>query len=95
MIWGWAECFEATGFLGDTGGKDLYISTVIHESYIKVNEEGTEAAAATGVGMRVTSIEPVEMEHFRADHPFVFMIVDNPTKSILFMGRVLKPEYKD
>ncbi len=58
-----------------------------------VNEEGTEAAAATGVavGARVAMI-PREPPLFRADHPFLFLIVDNRTKSILFLGRVVEPK---
>jgi serpin B len=78
-------------FSGMTGNKDLFISAVVHKAYVDVNEEGTEAAAATGVVMRVTSVEtppPV----FRADHPFIFLIRDNHTGSILFLGRLENPK---
>ncbi|MHC4757426.1 MAG: serpin family protein [Planctomycetota bacterium] len=77
-------------FSGMNGKRDLFISAVIHKAYVDVNEEGTEAAAATAVGIRLTAIEeppPV----FRADRPFVFLIRDKVTGSILFLGRVMKP----
>jgi len=57
-----------------------------------VNEEGTEAAGATGVVVGTTSVPPPPVE-FRADHPFLFLIRDNGTESILFMGRVTNLEY--
>jgi serpin B len=81
-------------FSGMTGNRDLFISAVVHKAYIDVNEEGTEAAAATGVTMKLTGIgtpPPV----FRADHPFIFLIRDNQTGSILFLGRVANPVLKD
>jgi serpin B len=76
-------------FSGMNGAGGLCISDVFHKAFIEVNEEGTEAAAATAVVMRTTAIElPVV---FRADHPFVFIIKDNRSGSILFMGRVMNP----
>ena len=82
-------------FSGMTGNKDLKISQVIHQAFVEVNEEGTEAAAATG-GIMVTnsigSSSKPRIPIFRADHPFVFMIKQNNTGSILFMGRVSNPE---
>ena len=77
-------------FSGMTGNRDLFISAVIHKAYVEVNEEGTEAAAATGVTMKLTSI-PTPSPVFRADHPFIFLIRDNQTGSILFLGRVANP----
>jgi serpin B len=68
----------------------LAISDVIHQAYVKVNEEGTEAAAATGVAMRLTAM-PAPPPVFRADHPFIFLIKDNTTGSILFLGRITDP----
>src|SRR5262249_31659077 len=68
----------------------LYISDVIHKAFVDVNEEGTEAAAATAVivGARdVSKPNPV----FRADHPFVFVIRDNKSGAILFVGRLANP----
>ncbi len=81
---------KAADFSGMTGGKDLFISNVIHKAFVKVNEEGTEAAAATGVTMSLTAM-PAPPPVFRADHPFVFIIQDNNTNSILFIGRVVDP----
>ena len=77
-------------FSGMTGNKDLFISAVVHKAYVDVNEEGTEAAAATGVAMKLTSVAPPPPV-FRADHPFVFLIRDNHTGSILFLGRTANP----
>jgi len=74
-------------FSGMTGKQDLFISNVIHKAFVDVNEEGTEAAAATAVTMRLISMPP----EFRADHPFVFTIRENQTGSILFVGRILDP----
>ena len=80
-------------FSGMTGKRDFAISEVIHKAYIDVNEEGTEAAAATSVTMRTMAMRPVEQAPpvFRADHPFVFLIRDNRSDSILFMGRMANP----
>ena len=84
---------DKADFSGMTGGRDLFISAVIHKAFVDVNEEGTEAAAATGVIMEPTSAasDPTEPPVFRADHPFVFMIRDNRNGSILFMGRMANP----
>jgi serpin B len=80
-------------FSGMTGGKDLFISAVIHKAFVDVNEEGTEAAAATGLIITATSAapDPTEPPVFRADHPFIFMIRDNRNGSIMFMGRIRNP----
>jgi serpin B len=75
---------------GMDGKKDLYISGVVHKAYIAVDEAGTEAAAATGVIISTTSM-PINVKDFTMDSPFIFLIRDNPTGSILFMGRVLDP----
>jgi serpin B len=72
-------------FSGINGKEDLFISAIIHKAFVEVNEEGTEAAAATGVVMRLTSIGPAPIPVFRADHPFLFLIRDNLTGSILFI----------
>lgn len=77
-------------FSGMTGNRELKISNVIHQAYVDVNEEGTEAAAATAVVMQLKSIS--RTPSFRADHPFMFMIVERKLKSILFVGRVVKPQ---
>jgi serpin B len=67
-------------------GKGLFISFVLHQAYIKVDEEGTEAAAATAVGISKTAAMT-----FRADHPFIFIIQERKTGNILFIGRVVDP----
>jgi serpin B len=79
----------AADFSGMTGGRDLFIGEVIHQAYVKVDEKGTEAAAATAVVMKITAIP--ETKVFRADHPFIFIIQEKETGSILFMGRVVNP----
>ena len=80
-------------FSGMTPGPQLYISTVIHKAFVEVNEEGTEAAAATAVVMNAKmSVSVMERPHlFLADHPFVFAIRDLRSGSILFMGRLSRP----
>ncbi len=69
----------------------LFIGAVVHKAFIDVGEEGTEAAAATGVIVGVTSVMPEPPVVFRADRPFLFLIRDNSTGAILFVGRVAKP----
>jgi serpin B len=88
--------FQRAGadFSGMTGKPDLWISGVIHKAFVDVNEEGTEAAAATGVIMRFAMARQAQPQVpiiFRADHPFVFVIRDNRSGAILFMGRVSDP----
>ena len=80
---------ESADFSGMTGKKDLFISFVIHQAYVKVDEKGTEAAAATAVGMELTAVMPRNV--FRADHPFIFLIQDEGTGNILFFGRMVDP----
>ena len=77
-------------FSGMTGRTNLFISHVLHKAFVEVNEEGTEAAAATAVVMSLRGI-PEPPPVFRADHPFIFMIRDNTSGGILFMGKVLNP----
>ena len=80
-------------FSGMTGKQDLCISEVIHQAFINVDEKGTEAAAATAVIMKATAIRmPNEPKIFNADHPFIFLIKDNTTGSILFMGKIMNPK---
>ena len=81
-----AFTFDAN-FSGMTGREDIYINSVIHKAFIEVNEEGTEAAAATAVVMVGTSIGYT----FNADHPFIFLIQHKETGNILFMGKVINP----
>lgn len=90
---GMTDAFSAgrADFSGMNGKKDLFISAVIHKAYVDVNEEGTEAAAATAVTVRVTSVRPTQIPVFRADHPFLFLIRDNQSGNILFIGRLMNP----
>lgn len=80
----------AADFSGMDGTKNLSIQSVIHQAFIDVNEEGTEATASTGVVFGVTSMPP-PVPVFRADHPFIFMIQERGTGNILFLGRVVNP----
>jgi len=75
-------------FTGINESDDLYIGKAIHKAFVNVGERGTEAAAATAIEARLTSGPPAV---FRADHPFIFLIQDNQTGNILFMGRVADP----
>jgi serpin B len=80
---------ERSDFSGINGEKSLFISDIFHKAFVEVNEEGTEAAASTGFALvKSAHIEP---PIFRADHPFMFIIRDNRSDSILFMGRVMNP----
>lgn len=74
-------------FSGMDDSRNLFIDEVIHKAFVEVNEEGAEAAAATAVGIRTTSMPP----QFIADHPFLFLIRENSTGTILFIGRVMNP----
>ena len=82
---------ETADFSGMDGTRSLYIGTVIHQAFVDVNEEGTEAAAATGIGMRATSAKPQDPIIFKADHPFIFVIQNKENGNILFMGKVVNP----
>ncbi|MFC2010064.1 serpin family protein [Chloroflexota bacterium] len=77
-------------FSGMTGGRDLYIAEVIHKAFVSVDEAGTEAAAATAVMMELTAMpeKPIEVT---IDHPFIFLIRDIETGTVLFVGRVMNP----
>jgi len=89
-----AFVFGAADFSGMDGTRNLYIDNVIHQAFVEVNEEGTEAAAATAVIMGWGSVGDVEepvISVFRADHPFIFIIQQKETGNILFMGRVSNP----
>ncbi len=84
---GMRDAFAEADFSGMTGARDLFIGAVVHKAFVDVNEEGTEAAAATAVVMLRSSLPPP----FRADHPFLFLIRDTRSGSILFLGRVINP----
>lgn len=80
---------QKADFTGMSPNNDLVLSKVVHKSFVEVNEEGTEAAAATGAVMMMRCL--MRPERFNADHPFLFFIRHNPTKSILFYGRFCSP----
>lgn len=75
-------------FTGMSVKKDLFISQVIHKAFLEVNEEGTEAAAATGILMMRSRVPKII---FKADHPFLFFIRHNKSQTILFYGRFCSP----
>jgi serpin B len=81
---------DAADFSGMNTEDSLFIDKVIHQAFIEVNEKGTEAAAATGVSVKLSAaVSP--QKTFNADHPFVFLIRDVDTGVIMFMGRVTDP----
>ena len=86
---GMKKAFGDADFSGMDGTKKLYIAAVLHKAFVEVNEEGTEAAAATAVVIRTRSAR--RYPSFRADHPFLFLIRDKATGSILFLGRYAEP----
>ena len=77
-------------FSGITGNRELFITEVMHKAFVKVDETGTEAAAATGVVMAMECIPPTPVE-MHINRPFIFLIQDESTGSIVFMGRVMNP----
>ena len=89
---GMSDAFSgAADFSGISTSEDLWISAVAHKVFVSVNEEGTEAAAATGAAMFMSA--PLEKEPvvLALDRPFIFLIRDEPTGAILFLGRVMDP----
>ena len=89
------DAFDAAkaDFSGMDGRKHgLFIGAAVHQAFVEVNEQGTEAAASTGISFGLTSMPPPPLI-FRADHPFVFLIWDNQRGNILFMGRVVDPTH--
>jgi serpin B len=81
---------DAADFSGIGATRDLFISFVLHKAFVEVNEEGSEAAAATAVGIARTSV-PTPPPVFKADRPFLFMIRDRRSGSVLFLGRLSTP----
>jgi serpin B len=80
--------FTASADFSGMSDGGLFIGHVVHQAFVEVNEEGTEAAAATGAV--VVESAPM-LDAFNADHPFVFAIRDRGTGLMLFMGRVMDP----
>lgn len=89
---GMHDAFGTADFSGIDGTKSLFINEVIHKAFVEVNEEGTEAAAATAVVIDESVPEPPAV--FRADHPFVFFIRDKQSNNFLFIGRIADPSSK-
>jgi serpin B len=88
---GMPVAFSASAdFSGMTGNRDLFIADVIHKAFVSVDEAGTEAAAATAVVMAMTAVPDTPVE-VTVDHPFVFLIRDIETGTILFVGRIVNP----
>lgn len=93
---GYTEMFSDRADFSGISDTTLKIGNIIHKTFIEVSEEHTEAAAVTEVEMVVTAggggppVEPPQPKVFNANHPFVFVIIDNRSKAILFMGRVVK-----
>jgi len=90
---GMTDAFDGpkADFSGIAGRKPLFISSIVHTALVDVYEEGTEATAATGVTSQYLDVAPAQPVVFRADHPFVFLILDLKSGAILFMGRLIKP----
>jgi serpin B len=83
---------DKADFSGIDPKRGLAISEVVHKAFVDVSEEGTEAAAATGITMRATAMRmPEQAIVFRADHPFIFLIRDRRTGAVLFIGRLMDP----
>jgi serpin B len=77
-------------FSGMTGKRELFIAEVLHKAFVSLDEAGTEAAAATAVMMQLTGV-PESLVEVTVDHPFLFLIRDLETGTILFVGRVVDP----
>ncbi len=80
---------EEANFSRMTEKEDLFIFDMFHKAYVKVDEQGTEAAAATAISFTFTSAAHHRI--FKADHPFIFIIQEKDTGAILFMGRIMDP----
>ena len=83
---------DKADFSGIDPKRGVAISAVVHKAFVDVSEQGTEAAAATGITMRPTAmLMPEQAVVFRADHPFIFLIRDTRTEVVLFIGRLMTP----
>jgi serpin B len=78
-------------FSGMTSQERLFLGAVVHKAFLDVNEQGTEAAAATAAVVKARSVGPSDVRFFRADHPFVFLIRDTRSGCVLFLGRLADP----
>jgi serpin B len=83
---------DRADFSGITARGGLQISQIVHKAFVDVSERGTEAAAASGIGVRAMALHaPEEVVIFRADHPFLFVIRDTRNEAVLFVGRLMNP----
>jgi serpin B len=89
---GLSVAFTSNADFSGISDLDLKISRVLHKAFIDVNEKGSEAAAATIVGVELTSIDTNQV-YFTADHPFIFTISEKSTNTVLFIGKVAEPVY--
>ncbi|KAL3655220.1 hypothetical protein CASFOL_001006 [Castilleja foliolosa] len=80
-----------TEMVDSTVGQNLYVSSIFHKTFIEVNEEGTEAAAASAVVIKLRCLKNEETLDFVADHPFLFVVREDMTGVVLFVGQVLNP----
>ncbi len=84
---------DGANFSGIAEDPPRYISQIIHKALVEVNERGTEAAAVTAIRLLGSSIGlTIKPPEFRADHPFIFLLIDSSTRTILFIGRVMNPK---
>lgn len=89
---GMADAFTTNAdFSGIDGSRDLFAGDVVHKAFVDVSEQGTQAAAATGIAVRIRAQRPRQATIFRADHPFVYFIRDTASGAILFEGRLVQP----
>ncbi len=90
---GMVDAFEAgiADFSGMDGTRDLFVGDVVHQAFVAVDEKGTEAAAATAIGVDSSAEPPPEPIVVRINRPFIFLIRSSTTRAILFVGRVLNP----
>ncbi len=88
---GMPDAFGNADFTGMDGSRNLFISDIFHKAFVAVDEAGTEAAAATAVVVGITSLMPEPDIVLTVDRPFVFMIRDMESGTILFVGRVVNP----
>lgn len=83
---------DFSGIIPNDTGRGVFIHDIIHKAFVEVNEEGTEAAAATGIVIATKmSPEPDEVITFRADKPFVYILLHKPSNTVLFMGKMNEP----
>ena len=89
---GMTDAFANADFSGITGDRSLAISQVVHQATVTVDEQGTEAAAATGIAFAQSALTGVNLT---VDRPYLFLIRDHKTGAILFFGRVMDPTQTD